>query len=59
MGMIPSRGGEKEGVRQGSNEEVETLLFIRQVSLAEVGDITGGQAGLIISFVSSLPAACA
>lgn len=37
MGMIPSLPSSPRGLRQGSNEEGETLLCIRQVSLAGLG----------------------
>lgn len=64
MGMIipslssSSRVREKNRVRKGSREEVETLLCTRQVSLAGVEDIKGGEASPTTSSAATLPAAC-
>lgn len=65
MGMIipslfsSSRVGEKNRVRKGSCEEVETLLCTKQVSLAGVEDITGSEGSLLTSSVSTFPDVCA
>lgn len=64
MGMIiPSLSSSsrvrENRVRKGSCEEVESLLCTRQVSLAGVEDIKGGEASPVTRSVSTLPAACA